>query len=146
MLSTIPSIIFSFVLILKLRRTRLFAIFVKSFSIGILYKFFELPSDIGFHLRIFIVWRLISVTDLGLQCHALSFTRFPILVNPNSLVYRLPTSFIKGILSISFYSLIAVILAWNFSGRDLSTFLTILGSGMVSPKLKVEFTMSFSLA
>ena len=41
-----------------------------------------------------------------------------------------------------FDSSMAVILAWNLSGRDLNTFLTILGSGMVSLKLKVEFIMN----
>ena len=53
-------------------------------------------------------------------------------------VCRLPTSSVKGILSISFDSSIAVILTWNLSGRDLSTFLIILGSGMVSPRLKLS--------
>ena len=42
-------------------------------------------------------------------------------------------------------SSMAIILAWNLSGRDLSTFLTILGSGICSPRLKVELTISFSL-
>ena len=54
-LIAIPSILLSFVLVLELRRAGLLAVFVKSFSIGILHKLFELPSDIGFHLRIFIV-------------------------------------------------------------------------------------------
>ena len=51
--------------------------FVKSFGTDILHKIFELPCNVGFHFRIFIFWRLICVTVLGLQCHALALTRFP---------------------------------------------------------------------
>ena len=54
-LTAIPRILLSFFLVLELRRTRLLAIFIKSFNIGILHKLFKLPRDIGFHLRISIV-------------------------------------------------------------------------------------------
>ena len=45
----------------------------------------------------------------------------------------------------SFDSSIVVILAWNRSGRDLSTFLTILGSGMVSSRLNARVHYVFKL-
>ena len=49
--------------------------------------------------------------------------------------------------SMSFDSSMVVILAWNGSGSDLKIFfLTIFGYGIFSPKLKVEFIMSLSLA
>ena len=46
----------------------------------------------------------------------------------------------------SFASSIAVILAWNLSGKDLRVFLTILDYAIDSPRLKAEFTISLSLA
>ena len=67
-LTAILSIILPFILTLELRRTGLLSVLVKSFHIGILHKLLELPHDIWFRLRIFIVWRLINVTALGLQC------------------------------------------------------------------------------
>ena len=54
-LTAIPCILFPFVLDLELRRTGLYTVLVKAISFGILHKIFELPSDVGLHLRIFIV-------------------------------------------------------------------------------------------
>ena len=75
-LIAIPSILLPFVLALKLRRTQLSTVLVEALCIVILYELLELPSDVGLHLRIFIIRRLISVTTLGLQCHALALARF----------------------------------------------------------------------
>ena len=74
-MTTIPSILLPFVLSLELRRTRLPKVLVEALSIGILHKLLELPGDVGLHLGIFIVRRLICVTALGLQSHAFAFTR-----------------------------------------------------------------------
>ena len=65
-LIAIPSILLPFILALELWRTGLLSVLVKSFRIGILHKLFELPCDVGFHLRIFIIGRLINVTAFGL--------------------------------------------------------------------------------
>ena len=46
----------------------------------------------------------------------------------------------------SFASSMTVILAWNLSSKDLRIFLTILDYAIDSPRLKVEFTISLSLA
>ena len=54
-LTAIPCILLPFVLDLKLRRTRLPTVLVETLSISILHKLFELPSDVGLHLRIFII-------------------------------------------------------------------------------------------
>ena len=78
-LTAIPSILLLFVLALELRRTRLPTILVEALPIGILHELLELPSDVGLHLRIFIFRRLIRVTALGLQGHALDLSR---LTNP----------------------------------------------------------------
>ena len=75
-MTAILSILLSSILAFKMRRTGLFSIFIKSFRIGILQKFLELPSDVGFHLGIFIIKRLIGLIDFGLQCHALTFACF----------------------------------------------------------------------
>ena len=73
-LTAILSILLPFVLTLKLKRTGLPAVLVETLSIGILHKLLKLPGDVRLHLGIFIVGRLICVTALGLQCHALAFT------------------------------------------------------------------------
>ena len=65
-LTTIPSILVSSVLALELWRTGLLAVLIKSFRIGILHKILELPSNVGLHLGIFIIWRLISLITFGL--------------------------------------------------------------------------------
>ena len=65
-LTAILSILLSFVLAFKLRRTRLLTILIKSFCIDILHELLELPSDLGFHLGIFIIRRLISLITFGL--------------------------------------------------------------------------------
>ena len=52
-------------------------VLVESFRIGILHELFELPCDVGFHFRIFIIRRLICVNAFGLQCHALTLARLP---------------------------------------------------------------------
>ena len=54
-LTAIPSILLPFVLTLKLRRTGLPTVLVEALPIGILHELLELPSDVGLHLRIFIV-------------------------------------------------------------------------------------------
>ena len=75
-LTAVPSILFPFILALKLWKTGLLSVLVKSFCIGIFYELFELPSDVGFHFRIFIIRRLIDVTAVGLQYHALALAWF----------------------------------------------------------------------
>ena len=74
-LTTFLSILLPFVLPFKLRRTGLPVVLVEALSISILHEFLELPGDVGLHLGIFIIGRLICLTALGLQCHALAFTR-----------------------------------------------------------------------
>ena len=74
-LTAILSILLPFVLTLELRRTRLPTVLIEAFSIGILHKLLELPSDVGLYLGIFIVGRLFCVTALELQSHAFTFTR-----------------------------------------------------------------------
>ena len=54
-LIVIPSILLPSILALELRKTELLSVLVESFTIGILHELFELPCDIGFHLRIFII-------------------------------------------------------------------------------------------
>ena len=54
-LTVIPNILLPFVLALELRRIGLPTVLVEALSIGILHKLLELPGDVGFHLRIFIV-------------------------------------------------------------------------------------------
>ena len=54
-LTAIPCILLPFVLDLELRRTRLPTVLVEALSIGIFHKLLELPSDVGLHLRIFII-------------------------------------------------------------------------------------------
>ena len=76
-MTAILSILLSFALAFKLRETRLLTVLVKSFYIGILHELLELPSDLGFHLGIFIIRRLISLITFGLLCHALAFASFP---------------------------------------------------------------------
>ena len=78
-LTAIPCSLLPFVLAHELRRTGLPTVLVEALSIRILHEFLELPSDVGLHLGIFIIGRLICLTALGLQCHALAFTR---LANP----------------------------------------------------------------
>ena len=75
-LTAIPSILILFILAFELRRTRLPTILVETLSICILHKLLELPGDVGLHLRIFIIQRLIRVTALDLQCHAFALTQF----------------------------------------------------------------------
>ena len=107
-MTAIPNILLTFVLTLELRRTRLPSVLVKALPIGILHELHELPGDVGLHLKsssskdssvslllIFKVMRLL-LPDL------------PILVNPSSYVCRLPTSSVKGILSISSSILISL--------------------------------------
>ena len=74
-LTAISSILLPFVLTLELRRTRLPTVLIEAFSIGILHKLLELPSDLGLYLGIFIVRRLFCIIALGFQSHALAFTR-----------------------------------------------------------------------
>ena len=76
-LTAILNILLSYVLALEMRRTRFLTVLIKSFRIGILHELLELPSDVGFHLRIFIIRRLISLITFGLQCYALAFASFP---------------------------------------------------------------------
>ena len=52
-------------------------VLIKSFRIGILHELLELPSDVGFHLGIFMIRRLIDLIAFGLQCHALAFASLP---------------------------------------------------------------------
>ena len=54
-LIAILSILLPSVLTFELRRTGLLMILVKTFHIGILHELLKLPSDIGLHLRIFII-------------------------------------------------------------------------------------------
>ena len=79
-LTAIPSILLPFVLTLELRRTELPSVLVEVLPIGILHELLELPGDVGLHIRIFIVQRLIRVIALSLQGHALALTR---LTNPS---------------------------------------------------------------
>ena len=72
-LTTFLCILLPFVLALKLRRTGLHAVLVEVPSIGILHKLLELPCNVGLHLGIFIIGRLICITALCLQGHALAF-------------------------------------------------------------------------
>ena len=74
-LTTIPSILLPFVLTLELRRTRLPMVLVEALSIDIFHELLELLGDVRLHLGIFIVGRLFCVIALGLQSHALAFTR-----------------------------------------------------------------------
>ena len=76
-LTTIFSILLPSVLTFELRRIGLLTVLVESFCIGILHKLLELPSDVGLHLGIFIIRRLICLIAFGLQCHALAFASFP---------------------------------------------------------------------
>ena len=76
-LTAFLSILLSSILDLELRRTRLLTVFIKPFSIGILHELFELPCDIRFHLRIFIIRRLINITTFDLQCHTFALAWFP---------------------------------------------------------------------
>ena len=78
-LTTFLSILLPFVLPFKLRRTGLPAVLFEVPSVGIIYKLFELPCNVGLHLGIFIIGRLIYVTALCLQGHALALFR---LSNP----------------------------------------------------------------
>ena len=78
-LTAIPSILLPFVLTLELRRTGLPTVLIEALPIGILHELLEFPGDVGLHLRIFIVSRLICVIALGLQGHALAFAQ---LTNP----------------------------------------------------------------
>ena len=79
-LTAIPSILLPFVLTLELRRTELPSVLVEVLPIGILHELLELPGDVGLHIRIFIVQRLIRVIALSLQGHALALAR---LTNPS---------------------------------------------------------------
>ena len=78
-LTTFLSILLPFVLPFKLRRIGLPAVLVEVPPVGILHKLLELPCNIGLHLGIFIIGRLICVTALCLQGHAFSLSR---LSNP----------------------------------------------------------------
>ena len=78
-LATFLSILLPFVLPFNLRRTRLPAVLVEVPPIGILHELLELPCNVGLHLGIFIIGRLICVTTLCLQGYAFAFTR---LSNP----------------------------------------------------------------
>ena len=78
------STLLPFVLAFKLRRTGLLTILVKSFCISILHEFLELLGDVGFHLGIVIIRRLIGLIAFGIECHALTFAQFLFLVKSNS--------------------------------------------------------------
>ena len=78
-LTTFLSILLPFVLSFKLRRTGLPAVLVEVPPVGILHKLLELPCNVGLHFGIFIIGRLICVTALCLQGHALALFR---LSNP----------------------------------------------------------------
>ena len=65
-LTAISCIILPFVLALELRRTGLPTVLVEALSISILHEFLKLPGDVGLHLGIFIIERLICVTALCL--------------------------------------------------------------------------------
>ena len=54
-LTAIPSIFLPFVLALELRRIGLLMVLVEALPVGIRHELFELPGDVGLHLRIFIV-------------------------------------------------------------------------------------------
>ena len=82
-LTAILSILIPFVLTLKLRRTRLPTVLVEAFSIGILHKLLELPGDVGLHLGIFIIRRLICLLLLVFSAMLLPLPVLPILINPN---------------------------------------------------------------
>ena len=83
-LTTFLSILLPFVLPFKLRRTGLLAVLVKVPPIGILHKLLELPCNVGLHLGIFIIERLICVIALAFKAMLLPFPDFPILDNPSS--------------------------------------------------------------
>ena len=83
-LTTFLSILLPFVLAFKLRRTGLPAVLVEAFSIYVLHKLLELPGDVGLHLGIFIIERLICVIALAFKAMLLPFPDFPILDNPSS--------------------------------------------------------------
>ena len=74
-LTTFLSILPPFVLPFKLRRIGLPAVLVEVSFVGILHKLLELSCNVGLHLGVFIIGRLICVTALDLQCHGLTFTR-----------------------------------------------------------------------
>ena len=74
-LTTFLSILLPFVLPFKLKRTGLPAVLVEVPPDGILHKLLELPCNVGLHLGIFIIGRLICVTALCLQGHALALSR-----------------------------------------------------------------------
>ena len=76
-LTTFLSILILFVLSFKLRKTGLPAVLVEVPLVGILYKLLELSCNVGLHLGIFIIKRLICLIAFGLQYHALTFTSFP---------------------------------------------------------------------
>ena len=65
-LTAIPCIILPFVLALELRRTGLPAVLVEVLPVSIFNKLLELPCNVGLHLGIFIIGRLICVTALCL--------------------------------------------------------------------------------
>ena len=73
-LTTFLSILLPFVLPFKLRRTGLPAVLVEVPPVGILHKLLELPYNVGLHLGLFIIGRLICVTALCLQGHALALS------------------------------------------------------------------------
>ena len=64
-LIVILSIILFSVLAFELRRTGLLMVLIKCFRISILHELLELPSDVGFHLGIFIIYRLISLVTFS---------------------------------------------------------------------------------
>ena len=78
-LTTFLSILIAFVLPFKLRRTGLSMVLVEFPPVGILHKLLELPCNVGLHLGIFIIGRLICVIAFCLQGHALALSR---LSNP----------------------------------------------------------------
>ena len=82
-LTTFLSILLPFVLAFKLRRTGLPAVLVEAFSIYVLHKLLELPGDVGLHLGIFIIRRLICLLLLVFSAMLLPLPVLPILINPN---------------------------------------------------------------
>ena len=64
-LIVILSIILFSVLAFELTRTGLLMVLIKCFRISILHELLELPSDVGFHLGIFIIYRLISLVTFS---------------------------------------------------------------------------------
>ena len=64
-LIVIINILLFFVLVLEMGRTGLLMVLIKSFRIGILHELLELPSDVGFHLGIFIIYRLINLVTFS---------------------------------------------------------------------------------